>query len=217
MRVRTDLLAPSSAVRMPGILFFLMLGAALSAGAVQAQAPSRPLIDGLTVAPGVSAYIGDLDGNPHRKLIQYFASSKFSMMVAADRRFGNVSAALEVHYDRMQIDRIKFVLSNNIISLDLVGGYHFDIIRSDLFGLVGGVGLSLLVPHYERLPQDLEGVRPLGTRTVITFPVGLVIEDRVRLGVRVTMTDFLDGFEGEGGNVDLISFFHVGYRFTFTH
>ncbi len=217
MRVRTDLPAPSSAVRMLCILFFFVLGTGLAASAAQAQSRSRPLIDGLTVAPGVSAYIGDLDGNPKRNFIQYFAASKFSVMVGVDRRYGKASAALEMHYDRFQIDRRSFVLSNNIVSLDLVGGYHFDMIRPGLFGLFGGVGVSLLVPRYESFPEDFEGVRALGTRPVITFPVGLLIEDRVRLGVRVTLTDFLDGFEGKGGNVDLISFFHVGYRFTFTH
>ena len=33
-------------------------------GTAQSQRSSRPLVDGVTVGPGVSMYFGDLDGNP---------------------------------------------------------------------------------------------------------------------------------------------------------
>lgn len=201
-------------------LLVLVIVSGLAGHAGHAQDRSRPLFDGLTVAPGLAMYVGDLDGNPDSNPIQYFASGRIGFMVAADRRFGRkVSGGVELNFDQIKINRGDFELSNTMLSLDLVGGYHFDFIQTDFIRWSGGVGLTLLMPTYDRLPENNENVNSLGTRPVITFPVSVSIQDRVRLGVRFTLTDYLDGFEGQGGAgpYDLISFVRVGYRFNFVN
>ncbi len=183
-----------------------------------AQESGRPFMDGLTISPGLTIYVGDLDGNPDSNPIQYLASARLGFMIAADRRLGRkVDGGLELHFDQIKINRGAFELSNTMISLDLVGGYHLDLIQTDFFRLSGGVGLTLLMPNYVRLPEDIEGVRRLGTRPVLTFPFSVSIQDRVRVGVRFTLTDYLDGFEGSGYPIDLISFVRIGYRFNFVN
>ena len=179
-----------------------------------AQSNPRPLLDGFTVAPGVGIYVGDLDGNPDANPIQHFVSGRFGMMLGADRRYGNISTGLELHYNSMAIDRGEFELRNSILSLDLVAGYHFDIFRSDFVRLLGGIGATLVMPSYDRFPEDFKGAERKGTRMLFTFPVSLVLQERVRLGMRLTQTDFLDSFEGQAGT-DWLYFVHVGYRFQF--
>lgn len=183
-----------------------------------AQERARPLFDGLTVSPGIAMYVGDLDGNPDNNPIQYFASGRIGFMIAADRWIGKkTSAGLELHFDQLKVNRGAFEMSNTMVSLDLVGGYHFDLLRTDFLRWSGGVGLTLLMPSYDRLPAGEDGVRELGTRPVLTFPFTVSIQDRVRVGARFMLTDYLDGFEGSGYPVDLISFVRVGYRFNFVN
>lgn len=200
-------------------VLLLVIGSGLGWNTGHAQTSSRPLIDGLTISPGLTIYVGDLDGNPNGNLIQYFASARFGFMIAADRRFGKTIGGLELHYDHFKVDRGAFEFSNNIFSLDLIGGYYLNLIQPDFFRLSGGVGFTLLAPNYTRLPEDIEGVRRLGTRPVITFPVSLSIQDRIRVGIRFTLTDFLDSFRGDfrAGPFDLISFVRIGYRFDFVN
>ena len=197
-----------------GIVGFWLLALLLCAGTAAAQSNPRPLLDGFTVAPGVGIYVGDLDGNPDANPIQYFVSGRFGMILGADRRYGNISTGIELHYNSMAIDRGEFELRNTILSLDLVAGYHFDIFRSDFVRLLGGLGATYVMPSYERFPEDLEGAERLDARLLLTVPVSLIIQERVRLGVRLTQTDLLDSFKGQAG-VDWLYFVHVGYRFQF--
>ena len=150
--------------------------------------------------------------------MQHLASSTLRLHVSGYRRYGNASAGLELQLDRIKAERDPFVFSNNMISLDLVGGYHFDLIQTNLFQIRAGLGASLLMPQYqEGYDNDLPGINKLGTRFLLTFPVSFSIQDRVRLGVRLMATDYLDGFEGDGsGKRDFISTLSVGYRFDFT-
>ncbi len=199
-------------------LLLLVMASGLAWHTGHAQESGRPLIDGLTISPGLTIYVGDLDGNPDSNPIQYLASARIGFMIAADRRFGRkVGGGLELHFDQIKINRGAFELSNTMISLDLVGGYYFDLIQTDFLRWSGGVGLTLLIPSYVRLPEDEEGVRRLGTRPVLTFPFSISIQDRVRVGVRFMLTDYLDSFKGSGYPVDLIAFVRIGYRFDFVN
>lgn len=183
-------------------------------GSAAAQSAPRPLIDGLTLAPGLGIYVGDLDGNPADNPIQHLATGRLSLLVGADRRFNDFSSALELHYNRIAIDRGVFELRSNILSLDLVGGYHFDIFRADFVRLLAGVGVTLLSTSYDRFPDDLEGAVERETRTLITFPVSMIVQERIRFGARFMLSDFLDSFEGQDGQ-DWLYFVHIGYRFDF--
>ena len=194
------------------LLWLLLLVAATTPAL--AQSGGRSPVDGLTVGAGISAYLGDLDGNPEKNPIHYFAAGRVSLFAAADRRFGEAAAGLEFHLDQFDVNRPRFVMDGRIFSLDLVGGYHFDILRNDFLRLAAGLGASLVVPSYERFPEeDQTTIRTPGTRPLLTFPLSLSFQNRVRFGARLTATDFLDGFKGTGGDRDLIFYLKVGYRF----
>lgn len=208
------------AIRNPkGICFFLFvltLGGLPHAG--HAQETARPFFDSITVGPGLVVYVGDLDGNREGNVIQHLASGTLRLHVGGYRRYGKASAGLELQVDHLHAERDPFVFSNNVVSLDLVGGYHFDLIQSNLFQIRAGLGASLLLPQYQEGYDDpVAGINKLGTRVLLTFPLSFSIQDRVRLGIRLMATDYLDGFEGFGsGSRDFISTLSVGYRFDFS-
>ncbi|MFP4228716.1 MAG: hypothetical protein ACLFTE_07810 [Salinivenus sp.] len=62
------------------------------------------------------------------------------------------------------------------------------------------------------MQNDPDDIR---TRVVGTFVVGVLVADRVRVGLRMATTDYLDGLRTTGRNypVDLIGLVNVGYRF----
>lgn len=183
----------------------------------QTQGEGRPLVDGLTVGAGVSMYFGDLDGNPENDAVKHLADGQLGLMLTADRRFGWFTGGVELHYDRIHVERYKLEVSNNLISLDLVGGSHFDIIQPGLFAIMAGAGFTYLMTDYPKLPENLEGFRfeDRGSQLLLTIPVSLKIQDRFQLGVRLTFTDYLDGVEGATAGTDYIWFIKLGHRFSF--
>ncbi len=192
------------------LLFFI----ALSAPILRAQ----PLVDGVSVGAGVSSYHGDLDWNPDNGPAEFLAAGNLGLFVAADRSFGPFIAETAFRYDRLAIDYPQVEMTLNTVSLDFNAGIGFNIVRPLFFRVFAGISPMLVVPSYERVDQEaldrsILTFQEQGTRLAWSFPVGLVIQDVLRLGVRFVPGDDFDGATGRSGASDLISFVSVGYRF----
>lgn len=191
-----------------------LLVIALAAPALQAQ----PLVDGMSVGVGLSSYHGDLDWNPSNGPAEFLAAGNLGVFVSADRTFGRVVAESALRFDHLAIDYPLVEMSMNLVSLDLTAGVGFDFVRPLFFRVFAGVSPMLVMSSYERVDQEaldrsVLSFREQGTHLAWSFPVGVVIQDVLRLGVRFMPGDDFDGATGPSGASDLLSFVSIGYRF----
>jgi hypothetical protein len=87
--------------------------------------------------------------------------------------------------------------------------------------------MFIIAPSYEGFPTEEEQQRlreetglgaewqpDLGTRVTGAVKLGVIIQDRIRIGLRVPFTDYVDGHNGiDGdGSVDFVTTINLGYR-----
>jgi hypothetical protein len=209
----------SSSVRRFLPLLLIAVAGTLPA---QAQDMRRPLFDALSVGVGLNLFHGDIDQNPDNDLIKQLGTANMNLMVVAERSMGHFVLGIGSQYHRFTNravladfpGRPRVDMANNLLSFDITAGYGFNIVRSGYIRLYAGVGPMLVLPEYYDFPSaDSEGFEEAGTRFVLSFPVGIVIQDRVRIGMRIGMSDLLEGVEGNSGSFDMLSFINLGYRF----
>ncbi len=179
---------------------------------VHGQTASRGLVDGYTFGAGVAMYQGDLDRNPDNKPAQFIASGSLHLIAGVDRRLGGGRFGIELHFNRLVAENLLVSGTHNIVSLDLT--YGRTIGRSPVVVYVG-FGPSLVASSYKRQSVSAEvlGIANEGVGFDVTIPVGVVIQDRVRLSTRVALLDRIDGTDSMGGR-DLVSNISIAYRFT---
>lgn len=195
--------------RLPLLLLALGCAAALRA---------QPVIDGLTLGGGVSIYQGDLDYNPGDGPVEFLSFGSPAVFVAADRAFGRIVTEATLQVDRFSIESDLIKMHLLAPSLNLTAGVNMDVIEPGSVRLYAGVAPLLAMPSYDRIDQraiDNQGVgfEEMGTHLVWTFPVGVVIQDVVRLGVRFVAGDQLDSVASPSDERDFVTFVSVGYRF----
>jgi hypothetical protein len=186
---------------------------------LQAQSTGGP-IDGLTLSLGLGIYQGELDRNLSDNPVEFFALGEFSLAVHADRAFTpRLYAEGGLVYHRFNIDvDADNGMGVNVFAFDLNAG-----IRIGLFGrpgflrVFGGVAPTMIATTYNfsdpgdlRTGTEFDQTSP---RFIITFPVGIVLQDAWRFGVRFTTSDFVDSARVPNTGPDVISSIHVGYRF----
>jgi len=184
----------------------------LAAPVLQAQ----PLVDGLTVGVGISTYHGDLDWNSDDGPAEFLAAGNLGAFVAADRSFGPFVMEGALHYKRIGIDFPGAEMSIHMIGLDLTSGPSLHLFRPDLFRFYVGISPTLVLTGYDDVDEAaLEGYEfdEQPARFLVSFPVGIVIQDVLRIGVRVTPTDNFDSVSGLTNDVDFLTSISVGYRF----
>ena len=178
---------------------------------VKAQDTPRGLVDGYTFGIGVAMYQGDLDRNPDNKPAQFIASGSLHVVAGVDRQLGGGRFGVELHYNRLVAENLLVSGSHNIVSLDLTYGRRLG--RSPVI-VFAGFGPSLVASGYERksVSADVLGIANEGAGFDVTIPVGLIIQDRVRLSTRMALLDRIDGTDSMGGR-DLVSNISIAYRF----
>ena len=192
------------------VLLFLTLGSSVA----HAQSALLRSFDGATLGLGLNIYHGDLDGNPDSDLVKYIGAANLHLLAGVDRRFGVFGAGLDFNYHRLTARSGRVDMANNITSLDFTFSVGIGGAEQGFLRLYAGVAPTLLIPRYYRFtPGDQEGYNNLGTRFVTSFPVGIILQERIRVGIRITTTDFLEGYEGTGGSRDYLTFINLGYRF----
>lgn len=194
-------------------LALLCLVLASCAPVLQAQ----PLVDGVTVGLGLTNYHGDLDWNPDNGPAEFIAASNLGVFVGADRSFGPVVAETALSYTRIDVDYPLVEMTLSTLGLDLTAGYIFDLFRPSFLRVYAGVAPLLVMPTYDRvddarLESSILDFERRSTQVVWSFPVGIVIQDTFRLGLRFLPGDDFDGATGPSGASDLLSFLSVGYR-----
>lgn len=200
-------MTPFHCVRLALFLLLLLPCAPL----LQAQ----PLVDGVTAGIGLSSYHGDLDWNPDNGPAEFLAASNLGAFVAVDRSFGPIVAETALLFNRVAIDFPDAEMTLNVLSFDLNAGPTINLFRPGFLRLYAGVSPSLVFSNFENLDIAELGaynVDQASARFLLTFPVGIVIQDTLRLGIRLTTTDYFENVSGNTDNVDLLSFISIGYR-----
>jgi hypothetical protein len=174
------------------------------------------VVDGISLGAGISMYHGEFDYNPNNRPIAFLASGTFHGFVAADRAVGPVVLESALQYDRLRMDGEALDKTVNMVSLDLTAGFALPVPQPFFLRLYAGVSPAVQFNTYTRISegwQERVGYEETGTRMVVTFPVGLVIQDAVRLGVRVAASPRFDGHAGGTNPIDVVSFVSLSYRF----
>jgi hypothetical protein len=181
-------------------------------------AQAQPVFDGLTVGGGISMYRGNLDHNPDDNLIKYLASSTIHGMLAADRQFGWFVGETGLTYDRLRLLHTVVDARIHLVSADFTIGLPLPTPEGLGVRLFAGVAPSLQLGAYRYVNRawaertDYEQIR---SRFVLTFPMGIVFQDAVRVGMRFAASDDFDGAVG-GGVTDVVAFVSVTHRFNLT-
>lgn len=191
----------------------LCLGLALPT-ALRAQ----PIVDGVTAGLSASMFQGDMDANPGNGPVEYLSFADLGAFVGVDRKFGPVIGEATLYADRFRLENQHVAMTLGAVGLDLTAGFAFDVVRPGFLRVFAGVSPTLVLPSYHRVSERLEDISMVtfeehGTRVALLFPVGLVIQDVLRLGVRLSPTDTLDGWTSTTGLNDRIAFVSLGYRF----
>lgn len=178
---------------------------------------AQPLVDGVTLGVGLTSYHGDLDWNPDNGPAEFIAAGNLGAFVGVDRAFGPVIGEAVLSYTRIDVDYPLVEMTLGTLGLDLTAGYAFDLWRPSFLRVYAGIAPLLVSPTYDRVDQArLDGsildFERQDTRVVLSFPVGVVIQDTFRLGVRFMANDRYDGASGPSGSTDVLSFLSVGYR-----
>lgn len=199
---------------MPYRLLALVAFSLALAPALRAQ----PLVDGVTAGLAVSMFQGDVDANPGNGPIEYLSFGEVGAFVGVDRKFGPVIAEAVLHADRFRLENELVEMTLGSVGLDLTAGFALNVARPGLLRLFAGVSPTLLMPSYQRVSDSLDGHSMVtfeehGTRLQVLFPVGVVIQDVLRVGVRFSPSDALDGWTSTTGAKDRIAFVSLGYRF----
>jgi len=190
----------------------------------QEQEIDQPFIHGVYVGVGLNTFQGDLDSNPNDNIVKHLGAAQLDVAVGMDKRFGQFEQyGIEVmlSYDRISGQNVpNLQFTNNLLTLEFTGSYELPYIKQGLLRFfLGGGPMFVISPTYSGFPE--EAPRPearyeeLGTRVVGAFTGGVMIADKVRIGARVSTTDFLDGHNGifDEGPVDLLGVITLGYRF----
>jgi hypothetical protein len=196
-------------------------------GQAQAAEESSPFVHGITIGVGLSTYQGDLSRNPDNNVLKYISSATPSVLVRADRRFGQFQQFglnAELQYHRVSGKTTSggsqpLEFSNNLVGLDFTADYDLPYIRQGLFRVyLGGGPLFVISPSYSsNFPEEDERFDPLGSRVVGSLVAGVSMFDTFRIGLRISTSDFLDGHTGIDGTkgVDYMGFVGVTHRFSF--
>jgi len=210
------------------LLFFgfaLVLSLLVPKGHAQPASDTSPLnwIDGVTVGIGINTFHGDVDSDdgPYT-LPRTLTTAGLDVRLGVDHRFGpgdRLGTSAHLVYDRIYGEGSQgWAFTNNLLSLELTGEYEPSWVQDNLFRFFAGGGPTLIfLPSYANLPEGSSRniAKELGPRVVGTLVFGVQIADRVRIGLRMATTDYLDGLRTTGRNypVDLLGFVNVGYRF----
>jgi hypothetical protein len=190
----------------------------------QPEESDEPLIHGITAHIGINSYQGDLNNNPNQNLFKYVGLGDINFTVGIDHRLGrfdqyglNVDLTYDHYFARSVFESRLLEHSNSLVSLDFVADYELPYIQQGLFRVFLGGGPALvLAPFYGRYPgnSDLFDTS-LTTRPIATVVAGVSVFEVLRIGTRVTSTDYLDGYAGVNGEgfPDTLGFISVGYRF----
>ncbi|MBT8402164.1 MAG: hypothetical protein KJO98_16930 [Rhodothermia bacterium] len=191
------------------VAFFAISTSVIAPGASAQR--SNGLVDGYTFGIGLALYQGDLDRNPSNGVGKLLTMGNLQLMAGVDRDISAGRLGVELHYNRVVGINAFVTGDHNVVSLDLTFGRRLG--RSPVRAFVG-LAPTVVFSSYESLTPTAEsfGFVNRGTGFDLTLPIGVSIQDRVRLSTRVALFDGVDGTDNIGGK-DVLSNISIVYRF----
>lgn len=191
-----------------GLVLAVVLSPALVPGA-----KAQPIIDGITFGTGLSMYHGNFDWNREDRAFKFLANGTPHVFAMVDRAFGPMVVETGLTFDRVRMASDVVDARLTMLSADFTVGVAIPVPAPFFFRVFAGVSPAFHSASYDRINESWQansGYEELTTRLYVSFPVGIVIQDVVRIGVRIAG----DGFDGATANspLDLVSFVSVGYR-----
>lgn len=174
-------------------------------------AQASRFVDGYSFGVGLSLYQGDLDRNPSNSPTRLLTMGNLHVMAGADRAMKGGRLGVELHYNRVVGINVHASGSHNVVSVDMVYGRGIGRLPVRAFA---GLGPSVVFSSYDTLLPTAQtyGFATEGTGFDVTIPLGVVIQDRVRLSTRFGLLDRVDGTQRLGPG-DLVSNISIVYRF----
>lgn len=203
---------------LAAILAFIFLSV-FTFQAAYAQPAEEPFLDALTLGAGLSIFQGDVDSNPSNHPITFLGNGGVHLLAELEKELGGGAVGLSLTYDRFSGERKEIKFRNRAFGLAATWSYPLPLVEPGFVRLFAGAGPLFLLPRFDRF-QPLEGseekFEEKGPHVVATFPVGLIVQDRVRIGTRILLSDYADGYEGYNAlDFDLLTFINLGYRIRF--
>lgn len=197
--------------------FFLSL--VFAANAANAQPAEGSFFDGLTLGAGLSIFQGDVDSNPGNNPIIFLGNGGLHLLAELEKEVAGGAIGLSLTHDRFSGERSEVKFSSKAFGLAVTGSYPLPFIEPGFVRVFAGAGPLVLLPRFDRF-QPLEGLEEKfeekGPHVVAALPVGIIVQDRVRLGTRILLSDYVDGYEGFNAlDFDLLTFINLGYRIRF--
>lgn len=194
---------------------------------------SIPFLHGIYLGAGVNLFQGDFSSNPNNNILKHLGSAELNVLAGADKRFGafeQYSLGAELEYNFLSGQQVVGQsFSAHTLSLDVMGNYDIPFVSQNLLRIFAGVGpMFIIAPSYDGFPteqrqedlrsrgaigEDVEWQSDLGTRVTGAAKFGIIIQDRIRLGLRVPFSDFVDGHTGiNASGLDFVTSINLGYR-----
>lgn len=202
------LLLPLSSAAQPG-----------SAGA-DADADTTAFIDAVTIGGGIATYRGDLNGGLGTTSMGSMLRSGLDLYIGAERRFGATFLAAEAGYSRVRVRDDQFGFSNRILRAEVQGGIGIDWTSPHMVRLYSGIGFlnhrpTLTNPAAVSTQYTTEAVG--SDQWAVSIPFGVVIDRRVRIGLRWVIDDYLDNAGGDAQAYDFMLHVTIGHRISFNN
>jgi hypothetical protein len=201
------------------------------------------LIRGASLGIGLGIYQGELDKNSANNPVEFLASGNVGFTALVDGDLGPLVWEGGLNYQRIDIEVNEADFDVNVIGAEVTIGKDFRLLkRSRFLRVFAGIAPAFIGTSYNRtstpdgcffLDEDLYneaapltgcegGPRPfLNNREFVEqpsrfsfyVPVGIVLQDAVRISVRLFGTDYLDSLEREDTGPDWSPAVALMYRF----
>lgn len=219
---------PALFSRSCGAALFLALALGLwtprpalaQAPADAADADTTAFLDAVTLGGGIATYRGDLNGGLETTSMGSMLRSGLDLFINTERRFGTTFLAAEAGYSRVRVRDPQLGFSNRILRAEVQGGIGIDWASPHLVRLYSGIGFLNHRPSHTN-PAAVNAAfdtEPVGSdQWALSIPFGVVIDRRVRIGLRWVIDDYLDNAGGDAQAYDFMLHVTLGHRISFNN
>lgn len=221
----------------------LLYALALSALVVVPSEAQQSSLRGVSLGIGLGIYQGELDVNSADNPIEFFASGNVGAMAIADGVVGPLVWEGGLSYQRVDIEVNDADIDVNVVGAEFTIGKDFRLLkRSRFLRVFAGIAPAYIGSTYNRTSTpdgcfylDAELFEEAGSsvpgscmgrnflrnrdfenkpsRFSFYVPVGIVLQDAVRVSIRVFGTDYVDSVRRESTGPDWSPAVTLMYRF----
>lgn len=179
---------------------------------------AQPFVEAVTLGAGLATYQGDLSQQLGTPFTGALLRSGIDLFANAERTFGPAYLAGEGGFSFIQVRDEQYGFSNRVLRAELQAGLGIDWLERHLVRLYTGFG----VLHHRPIHRDPAFVdSEFETRDIdegqwsASVPLGVVINQRVRVAVRWVLDDTIDNAIGGDTPYDFILHVTIGQPIPF--